>query len=86
MKVKVTRVGLYLPPKIETAEDIAPKIGRPVDWIIEKSDVSERRVSEIDVDQMGATAVQDGRIKRGDLLLFIGTGAGLSAACSLFKY
>ena len=56
MKVKVTGVGLYLPPKIETAEDIAPKIGRPVDWIIKKSGVSERRVSEIDVDQMGAIA------------------------------
>ena len=137
-------VGLYLPPKIETAEDIAPKIEKPVDWIIEKSGVSERRVSEIDVDQTGAmagkealgdggkpdliinasgkavdayistggfakekvvsiisefgncvaasvpmaftTAVQDGRIKRGDLLLFIGTGAGLSAACALIKY
>jgi len=56
LKVKVTGVGLYLPPKIETAEDIAPKIGRPVDWIIEKSGVIERRVSEIDVDQMGAIA------------------------------
>ena len=56
MKVKVTGVGLYLPPKIETAEDIALKIGKPVDWIIEKSGVSERRVSEIDVDQMGAMA------------------------------
>jgi 3-oxoacyl-[acyl-carrier-protein] synthase-3 len=33
-----------------------------------------------------AIAVQDGRIKRGDLLLFIGTGAGLSAACALIKY
>ncbi|MEO2186419.1 MAG: 3-oxoacyl-[acyl-carrier-protein] synthase III C-terminal domain-containing protein, partial [bacterium] len=33
-----------------------------------------------------ATAVQDGRIKRGNLLLFIGTGAGLSAACALLKY
>ena len=56
MKVKVTGVGLYLPPKIETAEDIAPKIRKPVDWIIEKSGVIERRVSEIDVDQMGAMA------------------------------
>ena len=56
MKVKVTGVGLYLPPKIETAEDIAPKIRKPVDWIIDKSGVSERRVSEIDVDQMGAMA------------------------------
>jgi len=56
LKVKVTGVGLYLPPKIETAEDIAPKIRKPVDWIIEKSGVIERRVSEIDVDQMGAMA------------------------------
>jgi len=56
LKVKVTGVGLYLPPKIETAEDIAPKIRKPVDWIIDKSGVSERRVSEIDVDQMGAMA------------------------------
>ena len=63
MKVKVTGVGLYLPPKIETAEDIAPKIEKPVDWIIEKSGVSERRVSEIDVDQMGAMA---GKVALGD--------------------
>ena len=31
-------------------------------------------------------AINDGRIKRGDLLLLIGTGAGLSAACSLIRY
>ena len=31
-------------------------------------------------------AVQDGRIKRGDLALLIGTGAGLSAACALIRY
>lgn len=56
MKIKITGVGLYLPPKIETAEDIAPKIGKSPDWIIEKSGVRERRVSEIDVDEMGAIA------------------------------
>jgi len=33
-----------------------------------------------------ATAVQDNRIKRGDLVLLIGTGAGLSAACALLRY
>ena len=32
------------------------------------------------------TAVQDGRIMRGDLLYFIGTGAGLSMACALINY
>jgi len=64
-------VGLYLPPKIETAEDIAPKIERPVDWIIEKSGVSERRVSEIDVDQMGAIAGKEALGKGGkpDLII-----------------
>ena len=71
MKVKVTGVGLYLPPKIETAEDIAPKIGKPVDWIIDKSGVSERRVSEIDVDQMGAMAGREALGKGGkpDLII-----------------
>ena len=71
MKVKVTGVGLYLPPKIETAEDIAPKIGKPVDWIIKKSGVSERRVSEIDVDQMGAIAGKEALGKGGkpDLII-----------------
>ena len=71
MKVKVTGVGLYLPPKIETAEDIAPKIGKPVDWIIKKSGVSERRVSEIDVDQMGAMAGKEALGKGGkpDLII-----------------
>ena len=71
MKVKVTGVGLYLPPKIETAEDIAPKIGKPIDWIIKKSGVSERRVSEIDVDQMGAMAGKEALGKGGkpDLII-----------------
>ena len=31
-------------------------------------------------------ALQNGQIKRGDLLMLIGTGAGLSAACSLIRY
>ncbi len=56
MKVKITGVGLYLPPKIETAEDIAPKIGKTAEWIVQKCGVKERRVSLIDVDEMGAIA------------------------------
>ena len=33
-----------------------------------------------------AIAVNQDRIKRGDLVLMIGTGAGLSVACSLIRY
>tara|TARA_B100001540_G_scaffold73591_1_gene66527 strand:- start:54 stop:1019 length:966 start_codon:yes stop_codon:yes gene_type:complete len=56
LKVKISGVGLYLPPKIETSADIAPLIGKSTQWIHEKSGVRERRFSEIDVDKMGAIA------------------------------
>ena len=56
MKIKITGTGLYLPPDIETSKKIAPLIGKSENWILEKSGVSERRVSKIDVDQMGAIA------------------------------
>tara|TARA_B100001093_G_scaffold459648_1_gene472943 strand:- start:550 stop:1515 length:966 start_codon:yes stop_codon:yes gene_type:complete len=56
LKVKITGVGLYLPPNIETAADIAKKIGKTADWIINKCGVRERRISLIDVDEMGAIA------------------------------
>jgi|TARA_B110000967_G_scaffold200359_1_gene236061 3-oxoacyl-[acyl-carrier-protein] synthase-3 len=56
LKVKITGTGLYLPPTIETSEDLAPLIGKSAEWIINKSGVKERRVSQIDVDEMGAIA------------------------------
>jgi len=64
-------VGLYLPPQIETAEDIAPKIGKSVEWIIEKSGVKERRISTIDVDQIGAIAGKEalGTSSEPDLII-----------------
>ena len=49
-------MGLYLPPKIQTSADLAPMIGRSAQWINEKSGVKERRISELDVDIMGAIA------------------------------
>jgi len=71
LKIKITGVGLYLPPQIETAEDIAPKIGKSVEWIIEKSGVKERRISTIDVDQMGAIAGKEalGTSSEPDLII-----------------
>lgn len=56
MKVKITGTGLYLPPKVETSKEISTLIGKSEEWIIRKSGVKERRVSEIDVDEMGAHA------------------------------
>tara|TARA_Y100001970_G_scaffold282321_1_gene394940 strand:- start:945 stop:1901 length:957 start_codon:yes stop_codon:yes gene_type:complete len=57
--MKITGIGLYLPPKIETAEQLSKKINKSVDWIISKTGVVERRISEIDVDEMGAIAARE---------------------------
>ena len=53
---QITGSGYYLPPNIETAKDLSNKIGKGPEWIISKTGVRERRVSDIDVDKMGALA------------------------------
>ncbi len=57
--VQVSAMGLYLPPKVETAEELAPRIGRSAEWIVRRTGVVERRVSEVGMDEMGARAVRD---------------------------
>ena len=56
---KITGYGLYLPPTVETAEELAPKINKTPQWIISRAGVKERRVSQIDVDEMGALAIKE---------------------------
>ena len=58
MNIKITGIGYYLPEKIETAKELAPRIGKTEDWIISRTGVKERRISEIDVDEMGAIAAK----------------------------
>ena len=59
MNVKITGSGYYVPSNIETAEDLALKIKKSKEWIISKTGVLERRVSDIDVDMMGAIAAKN---------------------------
>ena len=54
--IKISGTGIYLPPKVETSEELVTRINKPVDWIHQKAGVFERRVSDIDVDKMGAIA------------------------------
>ena len=49
-RFKITGYGLYLPPTVETAEELATKIKKTLQWIISRAGVKERRVSQIDVD------------------------------------
>ena len=56
---KITGYGMYLPPQVETAEELAPKINKTPQWIISRAGVTGRRVSQIYVDKMGALAIKE---------------------------
>ena len=62
---------MYLPPLVETAEELAPKINKTPQWIISRAGVKERRVSQIDVDKMGALAIKEavGGKNKPDLII-----------------
>ena len=68
---KITGFGMYLPPTVETAEELALKINKTPQWIISRAGVRERRVSQIDVDEMGALAIKDavGNKQKPDLII-----------------
>ena len=58
MSIKITGSGIYLPPKIEKSKTTAKLINESAEWIIAKTGVEERRISEVDVDEMGAVAAR----------------------------
>ena len=68
---KITGSGYYLPPTIETSLDLSQKINKDVNWVLSRTGVEERRVSDIDVDQMGAIAAKDaiGSKPKPDLII-----------------
>ena len=50
MNVKFTGSGHYIQDRIETAEQVAQKINKNADWIISRTGVQNRHISDIDVD------------------------------------
>jgi len=68
---KITGYGSYLPPNIQTSKDLSKIIDKTEDWIINHTGVYERRVSDIDVDQMGAIAAKEaiGDKEKPDLII-----------------
>ena len=68
---KISGYGYYLPPNVETSIDLSKEIDKSADWIESRAGVKERRVSEIDVDKMGAIASKDaiGVKEKPDLII-----------------
>jgi len=56
LRVKVASTGFYAPPRIETAAELAPRIGRSEEWILSRTGVAERRIAEEPIEIMGARA------------------------------
>lgn len=59
LNVKISSTGLYLPPKIQTSAELGKMIGQTEDWIISRTGISERRISEESMDVIAAKAARD---------------------------
>ena len=46
-KFKITGWGYYLPPTIETADELSDKVNKTASWIIARSGVKEKRISNV---------------------------------------
>lgn len=59
MRFKVAKTGSYQPPHVQTAAELAPLIGRSEEWILSRTGVSERRISDEPMHQLAAHAIRD---------------------------
>lgn len=57
-RVKVVGTGIYVPPLVETAADIAPRIGKTEEWILARTGVARRHVSEEPMEVMAGKAAR----------------------------
>lgn len=58
LKVKIAATGFYAPPRVETAAELAPRMGCSEEWIIQRTGVRERRISEEPVEVLAARAAR----------------------------
>jgi 3-oxoacyl-[acyl-carrier-protein] synthase-3 len=58
LRVRIAATAIYVPPRIETAAQLARRIGRSEQWIVTRTGVRERRISEEPVEVMAARAAR----------------------------
>lgn len=58
MNVSITGTGWFAPGRVETAEALAPHIGRSPEWITSRTGVERRRVSDRSMEEMAAEAAR----------------------------
>lgn len=58
MNLSITGTGWCAPGRVETAEELSERIGRSAEWIVGRTGVRHRHVSDLPMDQMAATAAR----------------------------
>jgi 3-oxoacyl-[acyl-carrier-protein] synthase-3 len=58
LSVKITSTAFYAPPRVETAAELAPRIGVSEEWIVTRTGVRERRIASEPVEVVGARAAR----------------------------
>ena len=58
LRVKIASAAFYAPPRVETAAELSSRIGVTEEWILSRTAVRERRISEEPVEVMGARAAR----------------------------
>ncbi|MDP6935152.1 MAG: hypothetical protein QGG40_19690, partial [Myxococcota bacterium] len=56
VKFQITATGLYVPPTVETAVELAPRLGCTPEWIREVTGVDRRHVAQESWESMAAAA------------------------------
>jgi len=59
LNCKIVSTGLYMPPKVQTAAELSPLIGRSEKWIISRTGVIERRIAEEPMEVLAAKAARE---------------------------
>jgi 3-oxoacyl-[acyl-carrier-protein] synthase-3 len=54
LRVQVSSTAFHAPPRVETAAELAPRLGCSAEWIVARTGVRERRISDEPVEVMGA--------------------------------
>jgi 3-oxoacyl-[acyl-carrier-protein] synthase III len=58
LPLKIVGMGMYVPPKVETAAEVAIRINRSEDWVISNAGVKYRHVAEEAMEVMAAKAAR----------------------------
>ncbi|MEZ4240985.1 MAG: ketoacyl-ACP synthase III [Myxococcota bacterium] len=56
IRFRISRTALHAPPDVETADDLAARLGRSAEWIAGRTGVAVRHVCRTSMAEMGAAA------------------------------